>query len=241
MKKMYKAFIHGSTSAFAMAVVLRGVVACAEATDGVALAPWDRMPMSLGGLDGTDAESPAPKPGESLAANIMQDASVPVTASNTPGPSTSLVLLNEVSPSAEWVEIVNAGTVAVDLSGYRVADRSADGGAPKLDDSAVFPEGSWLSPRAYAVVQGGGVASSAKACPDGGQSYCVNAAFGISNSKGETLYLVNPKGDVVDSVEYPPKAVATNETWGRLPSGAGAESRRFGKTAPTPGAANVSR
>jgi len=194
--------------------------ACSESTDGA-------VPAVPPGADGATRETSAP----------LVDGRAPsgdgavVTASS--------VLLNEISADHEWVELVASGTAAVDLSGFKVADSEKDGGAPKLDEAALLPNGTVLSPNAYLIVQAGGLDGGGRTCPDGGQSFCVKAEFGVSNKNGETLYLINPAGTVVGSAIYPPKAADAGSTWGRLPNADPAGT--FAITTPTPGRANLAK
>lgn len=190
---------------------------CSESTDGAVPSTVPGAPdgaTNEGGVAPTDSAAP-------------RDGAV-VTASS--------VLLNEIAADEEWVELVGSGTTAVDISGYRVADSEKDAGGPKLAEAVTFPPGTVLSPKAYVIVQAGGLDGGGKACPDGGQSYCFKAEFGVSNKNGETIYLLDGSGAVVGSAIYPPKAALAGETWGRLPSAD--PNGVFAVTAPTPGAAN---
>jgi Lamin Tail Domain len=170
----------------------------------------------------------------------------------------SPIVINEISPGDEWVELVNSSSVAVDLEGYRVADRDKTSGDPKLSESVRFPKGTVLAPNAYLLVRGGGAGgdplgnadagkpdagdagdagkAAAKPCPPGGQSYCFNAAFGISNKAGETIYLLAPDQSLKGSVVYPPLAVATGQSYSRIPSGVA--TAPFKANVETPGAVN---
>lgn len=197
---------------------------CAESTDGVVPDAASTAPPFADASSVTDG-------GASAADGAAKADASAVTASPA--------LLNEISPTSEWVEIVATGTAAIDLSGFRVADSEKDGGAPKLSDSVKLPSGTILSPKAYLVVQGGGLDGGGRACPDGGQSYCFNAEFGVSNKAGETIYLLDETGAVVGSAVYPPSAVPSGESWGRIPSGD--PSGAFVATVPTPGAANQAK
>ena len=62
-------------------------------------------------------------------------------AADVPIVTLSPVLLNEISATKEWVELVSTGATATDVSGYRVADSEKEGGAPKLSDAVTFPAG----------------------------------------------------------------------------------------------------
>ncbi|MBS2017828.1 MAG: lamin tail domain-containing protein [Deltaproteobacteria bacterium] len=194
--------------------------ACSESTDGV---------VPDGGVASGDAGS--------------GDAPTDSTSGDKDGPSfipdadtsDSQVLINELDPGDEWIELVNSGSAASDISGFSVADRDKDTGNPKLTEAVTFPSGTILSPRSYLLVRGGGL-DGGKACPDGGQSYCFNAEFGVSRKNGETIYLLDPSKKTVGTVVYPPDG-GGDGTWGRLPSGD--PSGTFQPTRSTPGAANV--
>jgi Lamin Tail Domain len=183
------------------------------------------------------------------------DASRFDAGSNT---SASPVVINEISPGDEWVELFNAGSDAVDLEGYRVADRDKATGAPKLGESVRFPKGTVLASKAYLLVRGGGAGgdllgsidagtdagngdagdagAQPKPCPPGGQSYCFHAAFGISNKAGETIYMLAPDQSIKGSVVYPPLGVAMGQSYARIPNGVA--DAPFKPASETPGAAN---
>lgn len=213
---MHRRIIVSFTAALCTVAALASF-SCSESTDGAAP---DRP------LEPADA---------SAGQDVTQGSNDASNSRDTSPVTESALVLNEVAAAAEWVELVSTGSGPLDVSGFKVADLAKDGG-PKLDEAVTFPSGTILSPKAYVIVQGGGLDGGGKACPDGGQSYCFNAEFGISNKNGDTLYLLDKSGAVVGSATYPPFAADAGETWGRLPSGDPAGI--FQKTAPTPGAAN---
>lgn len=151
--------------------------------------------------------------------------------------SSSTVLINEISGGDEWVELVNYGTDPVDLAGYRLADRDKDTGEPKLAEAVMFPSPTSLGSQKYLIVRGGGAGDAGKPCPDGGKSFCFNAAFGISTKNGETLFLVAPDGGTAGKVVYPPNGSGADSTYSRIPSGN--PDGGFKTVPPTPGAPNV--
>lgn len=212
------------TSALVLSSAL--VWACSEATDGLpADAPSPEAAADSGVVD------PTVEPAEDAAkAGPERDAADQVTITSDSG-----LLINEISGGDEWIELVNAGTSALDVSGYRVADLAKAGGA-KLEEAVTLANGTILSPKAYLLVRGGGL-DAGKGCPDGGQSYCVIAEFGISNKNGDTIFVLDDKGATVGQVPYPPAAAGAGESWSRLPSGD--PSGAFAKAKETPGAANV--
>lgn len=199
-------------------------IACSEASDGAPRASAAEADASAA----EDGEAPPPID-EDAAKKPPPD--VPFDAAGAKG-----ALLNDLSPSAEWVEIVNGGKTAVDLSGYYVADLDRDGGVPKLDEAVTIPSGTILSPNAYVVVKGG---SDAGACPEGGWSYCLAAEWGVSNKNGETIFLLDPQKSVVGTLVYPPEAVPKGDSWGRVPSGD--PTGTFEANVPTPGEPNQAR
>ena len=214
----------------ALAVVSSVLAACAEASDGTSSTPASVLDAST--PSSTDASTSTPE-AESTS-KPPKDASVPLDAGSNV--SSGSVLINEVSGSGEWIELVSIGAQATDLSGYKIADRDQDTGEPKLEDAFTFPVGTILSPRVYVIVQGGG-GDAGKPCPDGGQSYCFSARFGISNKNGETLFLLAPDDKVVGKVVYPKDGSSGDKSYSRLPSGD--PSASFEAVTQTPGAANV--
>ncbi len=118
----------------------------------------------------------------------------------------------------DWVEIYNAGTTSVDLSGYGFAD------GKKNLFKYTFPEGTVIPAGGYLMV----------CCDDGLTSVDPkehHAPFKLS-ADGETLYLTHPAYGTLDVVEVP--AAQTDITYGRYENGAGT----FSNLTPTPGASN---
>lgn len=149
----------------------------------------------------------------------------------------SAILINEISGGDEWVELVNIGAAAEDIGGLRLADRDKTTGEPKLSEAVTFPPATVVARGAYVLVRGGGTGDAGKPCPDGGQSHCFNAEFGISNKSGETLFLLAPDGGTLGKVVYPPDASSGARSYSRLPSGDPDAS--FQNAPETPGAPNV--
>ncbi len=198
------------------------VYACSESTDG---AVPDASSGQTDGGAASSADGSTAQPGSDAKAPLPdQDATI----------SASAVLINEISGGDEWVELVNSGSAAADISGWTLADRDKNDGGPKLSEAVTFPAGTILSPKAYALVRGGGL-DAGKTCPDGGQAYCFNAEFGISNKNGEVLFLVD-KSAIVGQVVYPPDASSGSGTWCRLPNAD--KNGAFGPCTETPGAPN---
>lgn len=220
MRRLFTFSRMGALLVFTMGFAGLLTFACSEATDGL-------VPPGDSGLSGSTDASPSSSP---------EASDHPSSKSDAASTSTSRVLINEISGSKEWIEIVNAGASNVELGGWTVADRDKATGGPKLSEAVTFPPGTELAANAYGMVLGGGL-DAGKACPNGGQTFCIHAEFGISTKSGETIYLLEGDGAVVDSVVYPPDASAPGETWGRIPNAD--PNGHFEPIPATPGAANT--
>ena len=170
-----------------------------------------------------------PKPDAAREAGPKFDAGTNATNDN--------VMINEISGGDEWIELVNAGDASADLQGYVIADRDKDTGEPKLAEAVTFPPGTTMAPGAYLIVRGGGTGDAGKPCPDGGQSHCFNAEFGISNKSGETIFFIAPDGGSAGKVVYPPDAAAGPNAYARIPSGVATAG--FQPAPKSPGAPNI--
>lgn len=129
-----------------------------------------------------------------------------ILASNTGAP-------NADGRCADFIEIHNGGTYAVDLTGYQLGDIA--GGL-----RYAFPSGTVLQPGRYLVVW----------CDKEVDSY---APFGISRSGGESFYLIASNNAIVDHVV----TVATDPDQAMIRSKNGEWSL---SATPTPGMANSS-
>ena len=144
----------------------------------------------------------------------------------------------------EFVEIVNAGTEAVDLSGYELAYRSAAGTSDV--SLATLPGGSVLAPGAFLLFGGAGYAGAHPA----DLSFATSVA-----SAGGGVGLRDPSGALVDSVAWgtatnafvegavapaPTIAPAPGKSAGRSPDGDDTDDNGadFTEGDPSPGGAN---
>ncbi len=118
---------------------------------------------------------------------------VPVVCSRAPSSGTPSVHINEVESSGgqpgDWVELVNTGTAAADLSGWTLKDN---------DDSHVFTiaNGTTLADGAYLVI---------------GEP---EMTFGLGG--GDSVRLFDTSGSLVDSFTWTAHAAVT---YGRCPDG----------------------
>lgn len=155
---------------------------------------------------------------------------------------TGRVVINEIRATGDdWVELVNVGEVPVDLGGMVLADTDTegDGGTARVAEGARFPAATWVVPgqRVLVVADLGdaGAGVQMRCLGDAGPMTCFHAGFGISASRGETIFLVGRDGAVVASAAYPADAAPEGRSWGRLPDGTGS----FAANRPTPGGANA--
>ncbi len=147
------------------------------------------------------------------------------------------IVVNEMAASGgDWVELFNTGLAAVDVSNHGVADREDDGGV-RVARAVRFPTGTVVPGLGYLVVMGNIADAGAgvqTACGMGGPPTCFHATWGVGSSAGDTISFVSPTDQVLAQGVYPPNAVPSGQTWGRLPNGNGA----FVANSPTIGAAN---
>jgi len=123
----------------------------------------------------------------------------------------------------DWIELYNPNSVAVDLTGYELAD-SLTNATSRWE----LPAGRVISPGGYLLVWADDQAAfNSTNSPD------LHAGFRLSQS-GEAIALFAPNGSLIDSVSF---ATQTNNvSEGRWPDGG---ANRYYMTTPTPRAANV--
>lgn len=144
-----------------------------------------------------------------------------------------LVLINEVLAGNEsinqdeqgdnddWLELYNAGSATVDLSGWSLTDKADE----ELELFAL-PEGTELGAGEYLVIW----------CDDDGGDTSetqIHLDFKLSGD-GETVRLFDADEALVDTLTYP--ELEDDVGYGRLPDGSDA----LGETEPTPGESNQS-
>lgn len=200
------------------------LLACSESADGG------------GGAGGgtSSAEATTASTGSTSTADASSSAT---SASGTGGAAgAGLVRVNEISATEDWVELFAQGG-AVDLSGFTLADQESPG-VPKLDEAVVFPAGTTLGEGEFLLIVGKIDAPAegpqTTCLLDGGPETCFHAAFGISDSSGDALFVLDPEGAVVDQADYPAAAAVEGESWARVPDGSGP----FQVASPTPGTSN---
>jgi len=116
---------------------------------------------------------------------------------------------------SDWIELYNASSESVDLSGYSISDDGA---------TWVFPKGN-IPPKGYLIIW----ASDKDKVTSDGQ---LHTNFKLSTD-GELIVLRSPEGEVIDSVTY--GRLSDDESYGRSIDG-GEEFLIFSKA--TPNASN---
>jgi hypothetical protein len=155
------------------------------------------------------------------------------------GTASSNVVINEIcARGCDYLELFNAGNAPADLSNWGLADSDADGGAIKLSEAVRFSAGTTLGAGQYLLVltkvTDGGTGPTSD-CLGSGLAQCWRASYGISNSRGETVWLVNDTDTVTTSVFYPIDGADAGQSYSRLPNGTG----NFSTATRTPGALNM--
>jgi hypothetical protein len=124
------------------------------------------------------------------------------------------IYVNELQPSnqdtypdeggafADWVELYNAGSEAVNLEGYYASDSLTNSMKHKLPAGLSVPAGGFL------ILWADGDTTQIAA----------HLSFKLSAS-GEAFLIADPDGAVLDSTSY--SAVATQASWARHPDGTG--------------------
>jgi len=135
----------------------------------------------------------------------------------------------------EFVEIYNPGSGDFDLSSWGVTDSHADGG-PDHGDTVHFPAGTTLPSHGFLLIMVGRAdAGTAPTTNCAGGTTCWEASWGVSNSKGETIWVLDPQDQVEDQAHYPINGADAGRSYGRLPDGTGS----FQETSKTPAAPNM--
>lgn len=133
--------------------------------------------------------------------------------------SNNVTISDEDGDFEDWIELYNAGSMPISLSGYGLTDREGD------FYRWVFPDTS-IAPGAYLIVWASGKNRRIPGRP-------LHAGFRI-DSEGEPLRLTDFNGQLVDTV--PPVILPTDISYGRMPDGS--DSWAY-FTNPTPGRPNA--
>ncbi len=89
-----------------------------------------------------------------------------------------------ITPNEEWIEVVNAGGQAVDLTGWGIRDESAS-------NRFSFPPGFRLGPGATVRIRTGCGADNAR------ELHWCSRGSAVWNNDGDTVFVTDPSGNVV--------------------------------------------
>jgi hypothetical protein len=118
------------------------------------------------------------------------------------------VMMNEifsvgVTGNLDWIEIYNPSSLPIDISAYKIYDVGGQGGTKTKKG---FPAGTVVPAKGFYVVT-----------TDTNTSATIADGFGLSGTSGETVWLDNAAGTIIDICAFP--AMSGAQTWGRLPDG----------------------
>lgn len=102
------------------------------------------------------------------------------------------------SDGTDWLEIYSKNSSAKDLGGYKIYD--------DVDNKYTLPGGTTIQAGGFLIIY----------CDDGATGLHTN--FKLSSS-GETVYLENKEGEVVDKMQFP--AMLDGQSFARFPDGVG--------------------
>lgn len=157
--------------------------------------------------------------------------------SGPPPDPTHGIVINEVAALGnEFVELYNPTSVAVDLTGYIIADGQGRN-EPRRDVAVQLEEGTTLGPGEYLVVitnlGDAALPGLQTICGTDGPPTCYHASWGVGVD-GDTIFL-DAQNERPTTIEYPSNAVPEGQSWGRIPNGSG----ELVPNLPTPGRENM--
>jgi hypothetical protein len=138
------------------------------------------------------------------------------------------VVINELAGTGgDFVELYNPGDADFDLTGFGLTDTDSDGGVRYLG-SLRFVAGSVVPTQGYLTI------FLEANCP-AMVAPCVRGEFGLSQSSGERITLLDQSNLTVAQESYPPNGAGTGFSWARKTDGA----ETFEVQRRSPGAANA--
>lgn len=122
------------------------------------------------------------------------------------------IVFNEVLAvgTTEWIEIVNPGSEAIDVSDYMIAGSDKkEPGSPKMKSAMKFPAGTTIQPGGRVLIltsrdsaEPVGPHAKESCLPDGPDS-CFYASFGVSATMGESLHFIAPDETIITTTAIP--------------------------------------
>jgi predicted extracellular nuclease len=137
-----------------------------------------------------------------------------LTTPRTKGKSNVFIKMNEiysrgVAGALDWIEIHNSSAAAINISGYKIYDSGAKTG---VKGKKIFPAGTIVPANGFSLI----VVDTATFVGD-------TTGFGLS-STGETVWLENAAGLLIDTVAIP--ALGNDTSYARVPDGSNVMMKR---------------
>lgn len=143
-------------------------------------------------------------------------------------PVESAVVINELAGTGgDFVELFNPGDSAFSLSGFGLADSDGSGGI-RYASSLRFATTAEIAPRGFFTI------FLETDCPST-VSPCVRGEFGLSQSSGDVVTVLDASNVTVAQVAYGVEAAPSGSSWARVTDGA----ENFQVQRRSPGAANA--
>jgi predicted extracellular nuclease len=154
----------------------------------------DSLAVPALGIDSSYARKPDGSPSWQIAnppTKGMPNSALPVVMNE--------IFSRGVAPDLDWIELYNPNNIAVNVGGYKIYDA---GGQTGVKVKKEIPAGTVIPANGFFVITVDTTDAS---------------GFGLS-SAGETAWLENATGNIIDNVAFPAMPVATT-SYGRNPNG----------------------
>jgi hypothetical protein len=161
-----------------------------------------------------------------LAVTLAACGSPPTTCASGACSDAGLVINELAGAGGDFIELYNASDTDLDLSGAGVTD--ANDAGIRYATSLRFPSNTRIAARGYFTV------FLEADCPPT-LTPCLRGEFGLSQSLGDTVTLLDPQNETLAQQAYPANAAASGSSWGRVFDGAPS----FELQTRTPGAPNA--
>lgn len=141
------------------------------------------------------------------------DAGACASTADDAGPRAPSVLINELAGTGgDFVELYNPGDEPFALSGFGLTDADPDGGV-RYATSLRFATGAAIAPRGFFTI------FLEADCP-ATVTPCVRGEFGLSQSSGDLVTVLDATNETLAQQAYPPSGAPSGSSWARKTDGA---------------------
>lgn len=148
----------------------------------------------------------------SLSLLTLMNCGQPMTTCTSGSCADAGLVINELAGSGgDFIELFNASDTAVDLSGFGITDM--DDAGIRYATSLRFGNGTSVAARSYFTV------FLEADCP-ATVTPCVRGEFGISQTDGDTITLLDAQNNTVLQQSYASGAASSGSSWARVYDGA---------------------